>query len=241
MVQKLKKTFKHFVSEGNYFLKGELDKKFSHFVTDCSQYFDNAPKNFNNMLWRGDKNKAGMNSLSANSRTIPEPEFEKFDTTKIKQSGRTPKDTPKIIHDLLNEIFIKKFGYPFRDGVMATGQQHEAGYYGAGIPMVFVPANTFVMCYSPKIMDFFGEVIDMDNRLNHPEMIEEDELEKLITDKIKAANYIEGVKHLPDAIASNHEIMFYPKGGQILRYYTFSEDFWDYEISPRLKKRLTNP
>lgn len=234
----MKKSFRQFVSEENNLSGDDIDRKFNRFVADCSDYFKNCPEHFTDVLWRGDTRNLAVDSFIPMSRNIPAPVFHTYDRTTIQKSGRTSKDTPTGVHNIANEIFIKKFGYPFRDGVMAVAQHFEASSYNPvdQRAQVFVPANGFTLCYSPRVMDFFGDLVEYKKLDKQYNVLDEDEFRELLNDEIGKAKYVEGVQHLSDAITSNHEVMFYPKDGQTLRYYLFSEGFWDDELIPRLKK-----
>lgn len=236
----MKKTFRQFIGEDEE--EFSFDLKFELFIDDCSIYFKNCPNSFFDVLWRGDKAEPNIDTLTPEYRVIPKPTFHTYDSSSIKSSGRTPKDTPKLVHDKANEIFIKLLGYPFRDGVMATGNKNEAGSYN--IPSqkasVFIPVNGFEMCYSPLVADFFGEIIYHSHLDSQYTKMDEEEIVDEVKAALTRAGYVKGERYLQDAIKSLHEVMFYPKDGQTLRYYLFSEVFWDDEIVPRLKKHFTN-
>ena len=51
-------------------------------------------------------------------------------------SGRTPRDTPKYLHDLMNEIFKKKIGWDVRNGISTTPDPSQATAYG-GLTLFF--------------------------------------------------------------------------------------------------------
>lgn len=238
----MKKSFREFIAEDESSL---IDQKFERFVQDCSTFFKFwADMPYNRVLYRGDRDKTGINEFEATDRTIDAPKFEKYDPTKIVKSGRFPKDTHPKVHNVVNEVFIELFGYPFRDGVMATGSQSEARSYEPFIPntaksaSIFIPANGFVVCYSPSVGDFYGDIVEEYNLPDQQlEIEDEDEFKELVKNIIvEDGKYVEGEEHLPDAIDSHNEVMFYPKDGQTLRYYLFSEDFWYEEVLPRLKK-----
>lgn len=238
----MKKSFREFIAEDESSL---IDQKFERFVQDCSTFFKFwADMPYNRVLYRGDRFKTGLDKFEAARRTIDAPKFEKYYPTKIAKSGRAPKDVHPEVHNVANEVFIELFGYPFRDGVMATGNQSEADTYEPRITnkvksaSIFIPANGFVMCYSPSVGDFYGDIVeDFDLVNQRAEIDDEDEFLELVKKIIvEDGKYVEGEEHLPDAIDSHNEVMFYPKDGQTLRYYLFSEDFWYEEVLPRLKK-----
>jgi hypothetical protein len=65
--------------------------------------------------------------------------------------NRNPLDTVKIFHDMLNNYFIKYFGWPVRNGVFATATKNNALMYGA-IHIIFGKGN-FKYCWCPGIHD----------------------------------------------------------------------------------------
>ena len=74
----------------------------------------------------------------------------KWDATRI----RGPKDSSTALHELLDDYFIRTFGYPYRSkGVFCTGAKSVARSYGA-INLVF-PVGQFKYIWSPSIPDAF--------------------------------------------------------------------------------------
>jgi hypothetical protein len=70
--------------------------------------------------------------------------------------GRIPLSTPKVIHDALNNIFKKKFGWPCRDGVFCSYHQSGIGVYGK--PYYVFGIGDFEYCYSEKIYDLWTDM-----------------------------------------------------------------------------------
>lgn len=67
------------------------------------------------------------------------------------RDDRKPKMMPTKLHNRLNDMFLKKFGFAFRNGVFATGSQVQAEDYGTVYQ--FFPAGRIHFCWSPKITD----------------------------------------------------------------------------------------
>lgn len=78
--------------------------------------------------------------------------------------NRTPRDTQKYLHDLINKYSKKKFGWEIRNGVFVTHSKNEADRYH-GIPgdnsyvtfgstNLFLPIGDFKFLYNPNISDF---------------------------------------------------------------------------------------
>lgn len=115
--------------------------------------------------------------------------------------SRIPKGTPKHVYNEFNNLFAKKFGVPFRNGVFATGNYLWATRFG-NTHMV-IPIGDFKFCWSPTIRDF-GEYI-MDNPYS---TLTDEDFE--VTD-----NYIQATidahidTDLKRAIKSYHEIAIY--------------------------------
>jgi len=66
---------------------------------------------------------------------------------------RKPMNTPKIVHDKLNELFLEKFGWKVRDGIFCTTDSIIASTYGR-VHLVF-GIGIFQYCWSPVIQDFY--------------------------------------------------------------------------------------
>jgi len=71
-------------------------------------------------------------------------------------ADRLPKDTPKNIHDMLNVMFQKKFGWKCRNGVFASSDINMVNDYGD--PYVFVPIGRFKFVWSNKIDDLWSTI-----------------------------------------------------------------------------------
>jgi len=77
---------------------------------------------------------------------------------KVRIRSRIPKDTPKGTHLWLNDYFKKRFGWPGRNGVLATPRRYTANYYAGGNDenvYVFCPVNRYKFIYNPEISDLY--------------------------------------------------------------------------------------
>ena len=110
-------------------------------------------------------------------------------------ANRKPKDSPKEIHELANELFVKKFGVPFRNGVFVTGATHNAKYYGNVVQVI--PVGDFKFCWSNQVHDFY--TVSEEARSEEDAM---NETRRLINTEYQNTN-------LKQAIISHHEIMLY--------------------------------
>lgn len=78
---------------------------------------------------------------------------ELFLTKAVRRTDRHPLATDKTIHDLYNEYFQRKFGYPYRNGVFATSHHAQAKNYGT-VYHIF-PIGQFQVCWSPIVEDLY--------------------------------------------------------------------------------------
>jgi len=85
------------------------------------------------------------------------------------KGGRNPKDTPTELHNELNEIFRKEFGWNVRDGVSTTGDWRDKSY---GRVRLFFPQGKYKFVWSPSIPDLYSNLED-ENMLQGEEMYDE--------------------------------------------------------------------
>jgi len=79
---------------------------------------------------------------------------------------RRPMSTKRVIHDYLNELFQKKFGWPARNGVGVTGSEAEADIYGK--TYIFFPVGKLKYVWSPDVFDLWGTI--MSRNITHGEI-----------------------------------------------------------------------
>jgi len=115
--------------------------------------------------------------------------------------GRTPENTPYEVHDKLNDLFNKKFGWYVRNGVFCFGSETDGDIeqpfdteYGSDTYLVF-PTGKYDIVWNEEIKDLFYEIDFIDER-------KIDEYEKDIQEIVDT--YVEG--DLCDAIESGNEI-----------------------------------
>ena len=70
----------------------------------------------------------------------------------VRLTNRTPHATDELRHERFNDFFSRKFGYPFRNSVFATGDSMDAAVYGNGIHVIF-PIGDFDFLWSPYVRD----------------------------------------------------------------------------------------
>jgi len=140
---------------------------------------------------------------------------------KVRIRSRIPKDTPKVTHDWLNGEFIKKFGWPGRNGVMAHPRKYTAEYY-ANSNMenvyIFMPVNRYKFIYSPDIADLYDALPGALKHWGHRDETSEELKEVLdeLEDTTDWAYFKEGFdkytdKNLKIALTKIVEVMFNPK------------------------------
>jgi hypothetical protein len=168
---------------------------------DCKPFLKELEKVKNQgLLWRGSNQNI--------------TEYKKIKTRK----DRRPKDTPKDVHDILDELFFKKFGWKVRsEGVFAHKVKGVVDHYG--IPYIFFPIGKYRYVWHPKIKDLYNR-IDFDYKL-------QSKMYNLKKIKEFAENVIEGYEN------SGLWIYFESKSGEITfqceSYYLF-DDRYEYLI-----------
>lgn len=177
---------------------------------DCSQIMKLYSRSKPDVLYRGVATFTKPNFLEKKGRI----------------SNRTPRDTPKPIHDYLNKIFKKKFGWPVRNGISTTGAQVDTYVYGQ--PYVFFPFNGYKFAWSIVVRDLTSHMLEYydlqdlkdfkADDIYPPENYEgkplDDFLEELAVD-YRSTDLAKGIKWLG-------EIMF-----NVKKYYLVERHVWD--------------
>jgi hypothetical protein len=74
--------------------------------------------------------------------------------SKVPRKNRRPKDTPKKMHDALDNYFNKKFGWKARsEGLFVTPEYQQARDYGSAF--LFFPVDGYKYIWSQGISDLF--------------------------------------------------------------------------------------
>lgn len=103
---------------------------------ECSQFF---------------KETGGLRLFRGTKKDIPI--FEKV----FPRNDRTPKDTPKPVHDFFDEWFRSKFGWKVRsEGVFTSPDSEQSEHYGK--VYWFLPCNGYKYVYSPSYADLTGDM-----------------------------------------------------------------------------------
>lgn len=99
-------NFKTFLESTEQF---DIDK----FMSDCKYFFQE--REFSPFfLFHGSMKKSMPKDFTV--------------TTQIERTG--PRDSIRLLHDSVNEVFKERFGYPFRNGMFATGSFNQANGFG---------------------------------------------------------------------------------------------------------------
>ena len=108
---------------------------------DCKPFLSKYSKLLKNeqFLWRGsDKIIRGIGHV-------------------VTRKNRKPTDTTIDLHNKLDELFKKRFGWKARsEGVFCTGKLTSAASYGH--PYIMIPAGKFEFIWSPMVWDLFDEL-----------------------------------------------------------------------------------
>ena len=72
------------------------------------------------------------------------------------EAGRKPRDATPEIHDYLNNLFKKKFGWPVRNGVFVSGNWSQVESYGDAY--IFFPIGDYEYAWSPGVDDLWSFV-----------------------------------------------------------------------------------
>lgn len=79
----------------------------------------------------------------------------------VRLDDRKPKDLSDDDHDLVNKIFTKEYGHPYRNGLFVTTSAIEAEKY-ANLFFIF-PKGEFSCLWNPNIIDLY---ISLDNSIS---------------------------------------------------------------------------
>ena len=165
---------------------------------DCKQYLqeiNNQPTKY--ILYRG-KGRSEAFFKKEKGRDV--------------NTERTPVTTPKVLHKKLNELFVKKFGWPARNGVFTTSNRELAkDYSDHGIPHVFFPIGKYKYVWHPEVDDLFGYLAELDvaeGGLNIEEVSDE-ELKQIVSE-YRDTDLISAIEH-------NSEVAFNVDSYYILR------------------------
>jgi hypothetical protein len=123
----------------------------------------------------------------------------------VPRTDRKPRSTKIVLSNALDEAFYGLFGWrPRSEGVFATGNMIDAGFYGKHSYIVF-PKNNFKFIWSPFIEDLYASIQNID---------EVNEVVLKYTDK-----------DIEKAVYSYHEVMIKCDGYYVVDDYTIMDDY----------------
>jgi hypothetical protein len=136
-------------------LKERSSMRFEHYLTEnvddiigiindkCQPFVKKFRNKTMGLFYRGVK------------KNIPE-----FDVVSSRLDNRKPLDSSNQVHEIANKLFIKKFGWPVRNGVFASSD--EAGIMEYGSAYIFFPMGDFDYVWSHMVSDFYTVINDAD-------------------------------------------------------------------------------
>lgn len=131
--------------------------KFKQYLTEWSEYASKLPEVLKKDCIPYLKSTSGKHPIVfyRGSKTSTTDYF------KVKtRKNRIPKDTPLEIHNKINKLFKKKFGwFPRSEGVFASSGMDQAGIYSpyGNISIIF-PIGKFTFLYNNNVYDLTDEL-----------------------------------------------------------------------------------
>ena len=71
------------------------------------------------------------------------------------RKDRRPRNTPKELHEYMNKLFKKKFGWNVRSEGIFAGSDRNQLEYTYGDPYLFFPIGNYKYVYHPQMRDIF--------------------------------------------------------------------------------------
>lgn len=107
--------------------------------SECKPFIRFLKKN-NFLFYRGSRKR--LNGLKFKNQRI--------DT-------RKPLDTSRLLHRILNKLFLEKFGWKVRNGVFCMMKESETTRYGTAC-LVFGVGSDIKYCWNPFIFDLYSSI-----------------------------------------------------------------------------------
>lgn len=198
--------FKDYLAEGNSKFDIEQFKK------DCAFFFDQLDKE--------ESHRAIPVFKHGSKNATSDWDIQQF------RERDAPRDSPMALHNAVNEFYKKKFGFPFRNALFASGHWSSAANYG---PVNYIfPIGKFEWLCNPEIEDLTGEFETAVDQIKHfhPEMLYDERVEaateKVITTLEKSKKFYHN-KDLWSCADFGSEVMI-----KCEKFYRFSEhgDAW---------------
>lgn len=153
---------------------------------------------------------------------------------------RKPKDTPKHIHDLMDDLFFKYYGWkPRSEGIFVTHNRSFAGNYG--FQVYFFPKGKYQYLWHPQVEDIYATMSeiksDPKSGINYDTYVRDIKKENMTPYFVKELENV--IKNYQSKgfskTTDRHEAMF-----KVFEYYmvTFDTQTQDREFLAKLQKRL---
>ena len=138
------------------------------------------------------------------------------------RKNRKPADTPIVIHNWLDDLFKKKFGYKLRsECLFVTARKGIARAYG--MPYVIIPIGKIDMYHNTSVIDLYGtldnEVLSLDYVDTHWQDTDNRNLELITMFKEEAEKLVNTYKKISLTNVDKVEIMLRAK-----EYYGINAD-----------------
>jgi hypothetical protein len=146
---------------------------------DCGPYISILTRTDGKPLYRGSSrtNYTQLNGLDSISPRL----------------DRLPRNIPDDVHNTLNELFTKKFGWPYRNGIFTTSDDIDASIYGK--VRVLFPIGELKYVWHPGIGDLY-KFYQQHKNILHRSLNEFYDVVNSYTNE-----------HLASAIKLQHEVM----------------------------------
>lgn len=199
----------------------DLIEKAAIVKKDCQFYLSQIDPGKDN-LYRGVKDKT---TADGRGSTI------KFVKKEVRLDGRNPKDTDAKAHEHINNYFVKHYGAPFRNGLFATGREHEAMKYGT-VYHIF-PIGEFGFLWSSTVKDLWVQsrplriALGDASRGDNPEHWRDARVQKELKefeDQILGSYQTD---NLSAAIQSNTEVMMRPASYYGINFENYAKQYLD--------------
>jgi len=146
----------------------------------------------------------------------------------VRLTDRRPSDTPRELHNFVNQYFQTHYGAPFRTAMFASGSQGQANDYGT--VYVIFPAGEFQFLWSPDIEDMYSLTAEYGLE-HHMEPGAQKEAFETLEDNVLRTYQTD---NLVEAIGSNHEIMI-----RCSHYYGIHSDImYNKELQHQIREGL---
>ena len=182
--------FKGYVNEDG---AEDLQEALDYMGVHCSKFLKDAMRG-GRFMWSGRKNRHS-NWFVGDVR-----------------KGRRPVDSSNQLHDKMDDMFLKKFGFRARSNVLfCTGSHNTTSYYGNTYSIW--PIGDYKFVWSPSVRDIVVELENMEDEWEsgYPLTSTEEEKDVRETGRLEDLMRKYTDKDIKAAIKSGNEIMLHCK------------------------------